>query len=128
MKALTVCQPYAEKIRNGEKVIENRTWPTTVRGRIAIHAGKSRSWLEDGDEAEYPDMAFGAIVATAELYDCKKWEELTFEQQQREDAGGPFCFMLRDVQPLATPIPINGAQGFWNFDESLLPAGGDHVG
>ena len=28
MKALTVCQPYAELIARGEKPIENRTWPT----------------------------------------------------------------------------------------------------
>lgn len=35
MKALTIHQPYAELIRRGEKVIENRTWPTSYRGPLA---------------------------------------------------------------------------------------------
>lgn len=115
MKALTICQPYAEMIKTGEKVIENRTWPTSVRGRIAIHAGKSRDWLEDGDESERPDMAFGAIIATAELYDCKRVTDLSWDEQTRHDANGPYCFLLRDVNVLDTPIPARGAQGFWEW-------------
>ena len=46
MKALTIHQPYAELIRRGEKVIENRTWPTSYRGPLAIHAGGSVKFLE----------------------------------------------------------------------------------
>lgn len=73
MKALTICQPYADQIVKGEKVIENRSWPAPRRlvgQRIAIHAGKSKSWMEPDDLTERPDMVFGAIVATAELVAC----------------------------------------------------------
>jgi hypothetical protein len=77
MKALTICQPYAHLILRGAKRVENREWPTNYRGRLYIHAGKSRSWLgpiEDGKEIDYgiplASMAFGAVVAIATLADC----------------------------------------------------------
>ena len=41
MKALTVLQPYAWAIVTGLKKIENRTWPTSHRGELLIHAGLS---------------------------------------------------------------------------------------
>ncbi len=117
MKAITICQPYADMIAKGEKVIENRTWPTNLRGRIAIHAGKSREWLDDGDEVARPGMPFGAIVATAVLYDCQRVEKLHADLQGRDDANGPWCFLLCDVQAFTEPIPANGAQGFWEWAE-----------
>lgn len=121
MLALTICQPYAELIARGEKVIENRTWPTNYRGRIAIHAGKSRDWLEEGDEQAYPDMPFGAVVATAELYDCVRWESLPDDLKENIHANGPWCFLLRDIRRL-DPIPCSGKQGFWTFIHPLVLA------
>lgn len=49
MKALTISQPYASLIANGEKWIENRRWETLYRGKLAIHAGKGTQYL-DRDE------------------------------------------------------------------------------
>lgn len=39
VKALTISQPFAKLIADGEKFVENRGWPTHYRGRLAIHAG-----------------------------------------------------------------------------------------
>jgi hypothetical protein len=39
MKAITVRQPWAWAIINAGKDIENRTWNTNFRGRVAIRAG-----------------------------------------------------------------------------------------
>jgi hypothetical protein len=39
MKAITLKFPWWEKILNGEKTIETRTWTTTYRGDILICAG-----------------------------------------------------------------------------------------
>ena len=119
MKALTICQPYAEQIARGEKILENRTWPTSYRGPLAIHAGKSRSWMEDGDEAEYPGMAFGAVVAIAELVDCRRVTDLPVEMMERHDANGPFCFVLANVRRIE-PVPARGAQGLWDIDAAQL--------
>lgn len=41
MKALSIRQPWAWAIVNGHKTIENRTWATTYRGPLLIHASKS---------------------------------------------------------------------------------------
>ena len=39
---LSIRQPWAWLIIKGYKDIENRSWPTTVRDTIAIHASKSK--------------------------------------------------------------------------------------
>jgi hypothetical protein len=109
MKALTICQPYAHLIRCSEKLIENRSWPTKERGLIYIHAGKSRAWL-NGEDTK--GMAFGAIVAIAELYDCVRLANLPPELKDDEHANGPWCFLLRNVTPIG-PWPYKGAQGFF---------------
>lgn len=77
MRALTTYQPYAELIASGVKRVENRTWETKYRGRLYIHAGRSREWLStttiDGVEFErytglqVERLAFGAVVAIALL-------------------------------------------------------------
>jgi len=40
MKALTLHQPWASLIALGAKTIETRSWSTTYRGPLAIHAGR----------------------------------------------------------------------------------------
>lgn len=40
LRALSIMQPWAWLIVNGHKDIENRIWPTKVRGLVAIHSGK----------------------------------------------------------------------------------------
>ena len=118
MKALTICQPYAEMIALGEKCIENRTWPTAHRGLLVIHAGKSRNWLEADDEREYPGMQFGALVATAQLVDCRRVEDLPPELQGDVHANGPWCWILEDVIRI-NPVPYRGAQGLWDVENTV---------
>lgn len=115
MKALTICQPYAHLIVAGEKRVENRTWPTSYRGHLAIHAGKSRSWLAPGDEAFYPGMVFGAVVAIARLADCVRLSNLPADLKGHEHAHGPWCWLLEDVTPFPKPFPARGAQGLWEW-------------
>lgn len=116
VKALTICQPYAELIAQGVKLVENREWPTHHRGLLAIHSGKSRDWLEEGDEARLPGMVFGAVVAVATLADCVPRSRLPAHLTDHEHAHGPWCWVLQDIVRLAEPIVVRGAQGLW-----LLP-------
>ena len=46
MRALSIKQPWASLIVHHGKDIENRTWPTKIRGRIAIHASKRLEFVE----------------------------------------------------------------------------------
>lgn len=118
MTALTVCQPYADLIARGQKVIENRTWPAPRRligQRVAIHAGKSRSWLRPQDIADNPRMVFGAVVATARLAACTHWNELREPRRSDPHANGPWCWILEDVERLEVPVPATGRQGLWTW-------------
>jgi hypothetical protein len=117
-KALTVCQPYAHLIALGVKPIENRTWETGYRGLLLIHAGKSRAWLEPEDVADYPAMAFGAVVAVAQLVAClhldRAWPTRWSPLQAHEHAHGPWCWILDDIRRLSEPVPVLGSQGLWS--------------
>lgn len=97
MKALSLIQPWATLVAIGAKKIETRSWPTSFRGPLAIHASKGfprddqelcdeepfYSALEAADYyrairvgsgyAERPwscVLPIGAVVATARLVDC----------------------------------------------------------
>lgn len=121
MKALTICQPYAHLIAIGDKVIENRTWPTRYRGWLAIHAGKSKDWLDPDNETN-PDLVFGAIVAVARMVDCRRLEQLSPELKSHKHANGPWCWVFDKVLRLPTPVPCKGAQGLWQPDDATMAA------
>jgi hypothetical protein len=128
MKALTICQPYAELIARGDKRVENREWPTNYRGPLMIHAGKSRDWL--GGATSYDlwkefdrKIEFGAIVAKAHLVACLhidqieagKYDEVFPWLREHPHTNGTWCWVLVDVERLAEAIPWRGAQGLWNY-------------
>jgi hypothetical protein len=80
MKAISVRQPDAWFITQGIKDIENRTWATSHRGWVLIHAsGKKmtkadREYLRDTCEANGipvpADLDMGGVVGVAYLLDC----------------------------------------------------------
>lgn len=114
MKALTICQPYAHLVAAGEKVVENRTWPTSHRGEVAIHAGLSTAWLDPADRRHYPGMVFGAVVAWARLVYCRRVDDLIEPWASNgEHVNGPWCWCLTDVRRLREPVYCRGAQGLW---------------
>lgn len=101
MKGLTLHQPWASLVAIGEKDIETRSWATSYRGELAIHAGKSFPYdqkmlcldpafsprLEAAGcivrEPQRPNvrrlaLPRGAIVAVAELRRCLSVERIWF--------------------------------------------------
>ncbi len=112
MKALTVCQPYADLILDGSKPIENRTWPTSYRGRIVVHAGKSRDWLDEGDTTP---RVFGAALGTVEIVDCVRVEALSLELQAHEHANGPWCWLVARPDRWREPVPMRGRLGLFDL-------------
>jgi len=117
MRGLTICQPYASLIVQGDKPVENRGWYTTYRGPLVIHAGKSRDWLPTCPEFR-GTLVFGAVVGVAELYDCMLYERLPVDLRSHKHAVGPWCWLLRDVRRIE-PIQWSGAQGLWNVPAAL---------
>lgn len=134
MKGLTLTQPWATLVAIGAKSIETRSWYTSYRGPIAIHAAKGfprdamRLCLEQPFlDALYPAgfvgagaLPVGAIVAIANLVDClptafTKIPEarLLSEQAFGNFEHGRYAWWLLDVRRLPEPIPCKGALGLW---------------
>ncbi len=128
---LSLSQPWAYAVLFLGKGIENRRWPTCYRGPITLHAAKSwdregLTWLEDKGfivpERGDPGMEQGAYVGTATITDC--WELTGDEDPYYERpfwASGPWCFVLRDVKALGTPIPARGQLGIYRRPEIARP-------
>lgn len=51
IKALTLWQPWASLIAVGAKHVETRSWSTTYRGKLAIHAAAHSDWPKDPGRA-----------------------------------------------------------------------------
>lgn len=111
MLALSVRQPWAERIMAGTKTSEYRFQATKTRGRILIYAGLGR--FSPDEEAEIADecgltidaldaLPRGVIVGSVELFDCT------------ETTGAEFEWHLRNPQRFAEPIkPMRRANSVW---------------
>jgi hypothetical protein len=118
MRAVTICQPYAELIARGEKLVENRRWQAAYRGLLAIHAGKSRDWLTSA--IPEGDLVFGAIIAYGFLERCFKADHLPVDDALfgHEHIEGPWCWDIREVKRI-TPLAYRGQQGLWRLPTEL---------
>jgi hypothetical protein len=133
MKALTISQPFASLIADGEKWIENRSWFTKYRGQLAIHAGVGTQYLTKSELADYPTSC---IVAVCYLVSCVTLEHMqklesrylrsaVFQKTGRtveeilghKHTEGPVLWILKDVRKLEHPIPCKGRQGLWVSEE-----------
>lgn len=113
MKALTVKQPWAELIASGRKPLETRTWSTSYRGKLAIHAGKE----VDPFGPPTPRLAAerGVIVAIADLVDCRPMTLADEDAACCAYVEGKYVFVLDNVRRLPPPgIPAKGKLGLWD--------------
>lgn len=138
MKAISIRQPWAWLIVRpditdpaaraaafaaGEiKDIENRDWPTKVRGRVLVHASKgmTEAEYEHGVDAgivcgcnlrQMPDwkrMERGGIVGSVEIVDCVR-------QSKSRWFVGDYGFVLRDPMPQPF-VPVRGQLGFFEVE------------
>jgi hypothetical protein len=109
----------------GWKPIENRSWPTKVRGRVAIHAAQRAEdkgffdfVREKGlgaqvalDMATARSLPLSAVIGLVDIIDCvTSSSSLWFE--------GPFGFVLVNPRPLR-PIPCRGALQIFDLDPAI---------
>jgi hypothetical protein len=112
MKALSVQQPYADKIIFRGKDVENRTRRTNFRGTVAIHASMKFYPFAELSEKEKKQMVRGAIIGVVDVVDCvDKYKSKWF--------GGPFGYVLKNPRPLSKPIPCKGMLGFWKVPPKI---------
>ena len=123
MKAITLSQPWAQFVALDRKRIETRSWRTSYRGEIAIHAAKkfparakdefynspqfrhalglpeptvpiTQEWL-DAIKAGIESLPLGVVIATAQLIDCVLMREWSYRSDGKPvGILGPYTEML----------------------------------
>ena len=141
MRAITIRQPWASLLVTGKKRYETRSWATSYRGPIAIHASafpvrrtvdqlaKNGAWgfLERLDSLfltphSLDELPIGAIVATGILTRCNAVDEAFLSQlsAQETDLGdfspGRFAWEFENITLLSEPVPAKGMLGLWEWE------------
>ncbi|OPX87759.1 MAG: ASCH domain protein [Pelotomaculum sp. PtaB.Bin104] len=144
--ALTLWQPWASLVAVGAKKIETRSWSTSYRGPLAIHAAKTFTreartlCLEESFQAMLYNaginsknklpLRFGSILCICRLVDCVKVEQTDglmawlergyvandYEYSFGDYTPGRYAWILNDVRRLPEPIPAKGRQGLWYWE------------
>ena len=112
--ALSIRQPWALLITEGPKDIENRTWKTSYRGWLYIHAAlRSEAWAEQEFAPIIKGilkgnaMWAGGVVGMAFLDDVVTESDSAWFE-------GPFGFVLKDAKPLPFTA-CRGALSLFDF-------------
>jgi len=140
MKALSLMEPWATLIALGAKRIETRSWSTSYRGPLAIHASRSMSReaatslhaskiqeaLEaggyhqgSGPRSNPYGLPLGAVIAVVTLVDVQRITLKNIPAEPERSFGdyspGRFAWFLQDVHRLPEPVDAKGALGLWEW-------------
>lgn len=131
MKVLSLTEPCATLIKEKKKKIETRSWKTSYRGELYIHASLTKmpkSWKEDTEFmglVEKIPLNYGNIICKCNLTDCiymtKEYvEEIKNKNYQEYICGeykeGRYAWILENIQPLEQPIRAKGHLSIWNYE------------
>lgn len=137
MKALSLTQPWASLVQRRAKRLETRSWYTSYRGPLVIHASKGfpRDCKEAAAEEDFQrglgnidprDLPLGVGLCVVTLLACVKTTELhklqaiNFKPSADEIAYGDFAegryaWLLDHQYDFVEPIPAKGALGLWDW-------------
>ncbi|MBY4726644.1 MULTISPECIES: ASCH domain-containing protein [Burkholderia] len=129
MKALSIRQPWAWLVAHGHKDIENRSWPTSYRGPLLIHASKGMTRAEYENAMRFAivagvayeqlqrfdDSARGGIIGVTDLFDCVP----PSRAESPWHIEGNYGFALRNARPLPF-LPYTGRLGIFEVPDEVL--------
>lgn len=108
MRCLTLTQPYASLIAIGAKTIETRSWSTSYRGPLAIHAAKGlgpvggEDGLMDLLKTEPFKSALGDLIRTGDRANGSPWAKPDWITNARLPFGAIVAVCeLKDCRPTA---------------------------
>jgi ASCH domain. len=126
MKVLTIKQPWATLIMQGDKRFEFRSWQTKYRGDLLIHAGKGIDKEAMKRLAKYipKDMPSGKILGKVTLVDCIKYDDDFKGKCLKENKDvyskstfiEKFAWQLENVEVFDEPIEAKGKLSLWEYD------------
>lgn len=128
--ALSIRQPWAWAILHAGKDIENRSWSTSFRGPVAIHAGKG---MTKGEYNEF-NYVFMRMAGAQDQAWLDKWHGVTPAPYKLDRGGivgvaeitgcvnrsaspwffGTWGFVIANARPVEF-IPCTGKLGFFRW-------------
>lgn len=130
MKVLSLTEPYATLIKNGMKTIETRSWKTSYRGKLYIHASSTKipKAYKDNKElmslVDTNELNYGNIICMCDLVDCVEMtdefiNDIKKNKKKEYITGiysiGRYAWILKNIKILDNPIKAKGHLGIWNF-------------
>lgn len=126
MKVLTIKQPWATLIMQGNKRFEFRSWQTKYRGDLLIHAGKGidKEAIKRLEKYIPKDMPTGKILGKVTLVDCIKMSPEFKEELLKENSDiytkssfkENYGWQIDNVQIFDEPIEAKGHLSLWEYD------------
>lgn len=126
MKVLTIKQPWATLIMQGDKRFEFRCWQTKYRGDLLIHAGKGIDKEAMKRSAKYlPDeIPFGKILGKVTLVDCirmcPEFKEMLLKENSdiytKSSFSENFGWQVENVKVFDELIEAKGHLSLWEYD------------
>lgn len=125
MKVLTIREPWATLVVEGMKEFEFRSWNTSYRGRILIHAGK---YFEKEVALDFESYGFeygkGEIIGEAVLVDCiyidddfdKMLQGMNSLVYGRKSRVGKYAWKFEKVKRYDCHYLVKGQLGLWNYE------------
>lgn len=158
MKALTLWQPWASAmaLRSSAgrrlKCNETRSWYTSYRGPLVIHAAKCvaprvekvafdlrefflredvHPHFVDAGVSRFEELPLGACLLKCRLVDVVRVETLAGKLSESEAAlgdysSGRFAWITDEVEVFPVPIPARGGQLIWNWNPEEQAAAIDY--
>ena len=127
MKVLTVKQPWATLIIQGDKRFEFRSWQTKYRGELLIHAGKSIDKEAVKRLRKYLpiELPTGKILGKVKLVDCIKmtpeFKETLLEENKdiytKSSFEEKYGWQIAEVKAFNKPIEAKGHLSLWEYEE-----------
>lgn len=126
MKTLTIKQPWATLIIQGDKRFEFRSWKTSYRGDLLIHAGKGidKEAMKRLKKYIPEDMPLGKIIGKVKLVDCIKmspeFKEMLLKENNEIYTKSSFQenygWQVENVEVFNHPIPVKGQLSLWEYE------------
>lgn len=126
MKVLTIKQPWATLIMQGDKRFEFRSWKTSYRGDLLIHAGKGidKEAMKRLKKYLPSDMPLGKILGRVKLVDCIKMSPEFKNMLLKENSdiytkssfSENYGWQVEDVEVFSKPIDAKGHLSLWEYN------------
>lgn len=124
MKTLTLKQPWATLIAKGLKEYEFRSWKTSYRGPLLIHAGLG---MDKVAKERFKSLGFdyekSEIVCLVELLDCIKVDEQFRKERMLENPQvyyqmDQYAWKIKLIKVLSVK-DVKGKLSLWEYEGEL---------